>query len=65
VKNKIYNPLNVTARLLGLPAPYIKELAQQGKIPFLKIRNRLRFNPEAVQEALDEIAANKGDNDEK
>jgi hypothetical protein len=32
VKTKVYNTLNVTARMLGLPAPYIKELAEQRKI---------------------------------
>ena len=63
VKTKVYNTLNVTARLLGLPAPYLKGLAEQRKIPALKIKDRLRFNPEAVQNALDLIAA-RGDCDD-
>jgi excisionase family DNA binding protein len=60
MKTKIYKPLNVTARMLGLPTTYIKELAEKNKIPMLIVRERMRFNPEAVRQALDELAT-KGD----
>jgi excisionase family DNA binding protein len=60
VKTKVYNTLNVTARMLGLPAPYIRKLAEHNKIPVLKINDRLRFNPDAVKEALDRLAEKGG-----
>ena len=60
MKTKIYKTLNVTASLLGLPTTYIKELAEKNKIPVLKVKGRMRFNPEAVQQALDKIAAHGG-----
>jgi hypothetical protein len=60
MKTKIYIPLNATAKVLGLPSTYIKELAGNGDIPKLDVNGRLRFNPEAVQKALDNIAAKGG-----
>jgi excisionase family DNA binding protein len=41
---------------LGLPRDYILELAQRKEIPSLNVRGRYRFNPEAVQSALDKLA---------
>ena len=59
---KVYIPLSITAKTLGLPTTYLEELAKQHKIPALNVNGRLRFNPEAVQQVLDELAA-KGDSD--
>jgi len=65
MKTKIYKTLSVTARMLGLPTTYIKELAERNKIPVLKVKDRMRFNPEAVQKALDELAAEGSSDDGK
>lgn len=44
--------------LLGVKAKYVRIWARQDKIPKLVLPNgRLRFNPAAVQEALDRLAA--------
>jgi len=61
--DKIYITLNKLAGQLGLPEEYLKNLAEQNIIPSLKVKNRLRFNPEAVQQALDRIAE-KGNGNE-
>lgn len=62
--NSKYVSLSALARGLGLPSGYLKDLAEKKQIPSLQINRRLRFNPEAVQSALDELAA-KGGDDEK
>jgi len=62
-RRTIYKPLNTTARILGLPMPYLRELAEKRTIPVLDVNGRLRFNLEAVQNALDEIAAQEGGKD--
>lgn len=41
---------------LGLPEAYLKNLAASGSIPSLNINGRLRFNPAAVQQAINKIA---------
>ena len=46
-----------------LPLSYLRELAKTNKIPSLNINGRLRFNPEAVQQALDKLAAKGGHNE--
>ena len=51
-----YYSLEATAARLNLPQSYIRQLAKEKKIPFLNVRGRLRFNPAAVQAALDRIA---------
>jgi hypothetical protein len=38
----------------------LRNLANKGDIPKLDVNGRLRFNPEAVQKALDELAAKGG-----
>ncbi len=43
--------------------PYLRELAEKRTIPVLDVNGRLRFNLEAVQNALDEIAAQEGGKD--
>ena len=50
------NPKFITlARLgsrLGLPRPWLKAEAEAGRIPHLKVGDRIRFDPEAVEHAL-------------
>ena len=53
---RYYNLESVAAKL-NLPQRFIKEQADQKRIPFLKVGGRLRFNPAAVQNALDRLAA--------
>jgi hypothetical protein len=55
--------LNALANHFNLPDSYLKQLANRSLIPFLKVNGRLRFNFEAVQQALSELAA-KGGGDE-
>jgi hypothetical protein len=40
-----------------LPQRYIRDLANQKKIPCLNVGGRLRFNPRAVADVLDKLAA--------
>jgi excisionase family DNA binding protein len=63
MRTKIYIPLSIISKELGLPTTYLKELAEQHKIRALKVYGRLRFNPEAVKQALDELAAKGGENE--
>ena len=56
--------LTSLAAEISLPKAYITELAEKGMIPALKVNRRLRFNPEAVQQALDKLAAKGGSVDE-
>ena len=51
-----YIPLDALAAMLRLPRAYLRRLAEQGKIPSLNVNNYRRFNPAAVQAALDELA---------
>lgn len=46
-----------------LPLSYLRELAETNKIPSLNIKGRLRFNPEAVQEALNKMASVRDNNE--
>ena len=41
----------------GLPERYLKELSGKDLIPYLNVNGRFRFNPAAVQQALDRLAA--------
>ena len=50
-------PLGRLAIRFNLPKRYLKELAGKKLIPSLDINGRLRFNPAAVQQALDKLAA--------
>lgn len=59
-----YISIEVLAASLNLPQKYLKELSSQGVIPSLCINGRLRFNPQTVQQALDNLAAGGG-SDEK
>ena len=55
-------PLGRLAICFNLPKWYLKELADKKLIPSLNINGRLRFNPAAVQQALDNMAAKGADN---
>ena len=52
-----YISLEALAATFKLPQNYLRELAKANKIPSLSINSRLRFNPDAVQQALDSLAA--------
>lgn len=52
-----YISLEVLAAKMSLPQKYLREFSQQGKIPSLNVNGRARYNPIAVQKALDELAA--------
>ena len=54
--------LNRLASETKLPKRYLLKLAEKKKIPALQINNRLRFNPEAVQQALDKLAESGAEN---
>ncbi len=59
---KLFNLIGL-AEELQLPAKWLKEQAKADKIPCLFIgRKKMRFNLEAVKEALADLAA-KGDSD--
>ncbi|MCK6484912.1 MAG: helix-turn-helix domain-containing protein [Phycisphaerae bacterium] len=45
------------ARELKLPRTWLAAEARGGRIPFLKVGRRLRFNPDAVRRVLAERAA--------
>ena len=60
----IYISLEVLAAKVGLPKAYLKELTAKGLIPSLNVSGRLRFNPDAVKAALNELAAKRGAGDE-
>ena len=47
---------------LKLPKDYLVRLAKKGEIPCLTVNSRLRFNPTAVQQELDKLAAKGRDN---
>jgi L-lysine 2,3-aminomutase len=57
MKKKILN-LYACARELDVPVGWLKEMADLDRIPCLRIGKRIvRFNPEAVREAIAELAA--------
>ena len=64
MKTTKYISLEALAATFRLPQNYLRELAKANKIPSLSINGRLRFNPEAVQSALDQIATKEADNGE-
>lgn len=47
-----YISLSRLAKELGLPQPWLKAEAEDGRIPSLRIRNRLRFDRDAVERVL-------------
>jgi hypothetical protein len=56
--------LSALANQLNLPDSYLRHLANNNLIPFLKINGRLRFHLGAVEKALAGLAA-KGSGNEK
>ena len=50
-------PLEALASSLGLPRKWLRDEADAGRIPCLRIGRRLLFSLEAVQEVLAERAA--------
>jgi hypothetical protein len=59
---KLYTLFGLSYQL-KLPAKWLKQQAENGTIPALNVDGKLRFNLEAVQEAISSLAA-KGGNDE-
>jgi hypothetical protein len=55
--------LNALANHFNLPDEYLKQLANKSLIPFLNVNGRLKFNLEAVSQALADLAANGGGNE--
>ena len=51
-----YIALSSLATKLNLPCHFLKRLAENGEIPSLNVNGRLRFNPEAVRQSLDNLA---------
>lgn len=51
-----YLSLDALAVTFGLPRTYLRELANAGIIPCLRVRGRLRFDERAVRDALRELA---------
>ena len=57
MEEKTYITLTTLSQKTGLTKAYLQELAESKKIPSLLVNRRFRFNPEAVQGALDQLAA--------
>lgn len=53
-------PLTVLATRLGLPASYLRRLANQAKIPSLRVNGRVRFDEGAVRDALHQLSLGGG-----
>lgn len=51
-----YFSLEALAARLQLPKAYLRRMANENRIPSLSVGGRLRFNPLAVQAALDRLA---------
>lgn len=64
MENIKYISLEALAVTLKLPQKFLRKLADQKQIPCLNVNGRLRFNPIAVQAALDYIAAEGGNDAE-
>lgn len=52
-----YVSLDTLARVLALQRAFLRELARDGAIPCLEVGGRMRFDPDAVREALRDLAA--------
>lgn len=55
-----YISLEILATKLNLPQSYLRNLVANHQIPALNVNGRLRFNFEAVKEALADLAAKGG-----
>ena len=56
METNVYWSLDALASELALPRSYLRELVSRGEIPFLRVRGRLRFDVQAVREALKRLA---------
>jgi len=64
METKEYISLEILAAKLRLPQSYLRNLVENSQIPALKVNGRLRFNFEAVEKALADIAAKGSGGDE-
>ncbi len=64
VDKNTFVTLDALANHFNLPNSYLKKLAAKNIIPSLNVNGRLRFNSEAVQSALNQIAAKEVNNGE-
>ena len=56
-KRKILANLLETAEVLGVPAKWLKEAANAGKIPCLRVgKNKVLFDPDAVEQSMARLA---------
>jgi len=63
MNTEIYISLNVLSDELGLPRAYLRRLARQGKIPYLRAGNQIRFLLDEVAEALKTLQDGRLKND--
>ena len=54
LKNE-YSSLELISARLNLPEGYLKELVEEGRIPYLAVGKRKRFQLNTVRTALDKI----------
>ena len=54
-----YITIGVLASRLNLPSRFLRELAERGLVPSLKVGARLRFDERAVREALLKLQRNR------
>ena len=60
MKHETFIPLQDLAHRLGLPVAWLKAEAEAGHIPSLLAGRRLVFNADAVEQALNERANDRG-----
>lgn len=58
--NEKYISIGLLAQETGLPKALLKRYVVEGKIPAIKTPKHILCKPSAVQEALDNLAANNG-----
>ena len=59
--NKSFLSLQRTATRLGVPVAWLRGEAQASRLPHLRIGRRMLFNPDAVERALLERAAQQSE----
>ena len=53
-----YITLDSLTTRMNLPRAYLQDLVERGKLPFLSVRGRERFNEAEVRAALKEMSLN-------